>query len=179
MGTPFEKLTPKLQNMILQQGAAAPKKPAYNFGPVPVSEILLTGPAPAKKRRAKAPGEPSESQIQQQIMKWWALHCLSCALDERLLMAFPLQGLRTKANGARMKAEGMRAGTPDMFLAVPRNRYHGLWIELKRPSGRPTATQKAMLTLLDLKGGYVASTAFGFDDCQRLIVAYLNGETFF
>ncbi len=182
MGIAFDKLTPKVQALVM---ASLAKKPI----PESAKKVLEAAGEPFKpkfgfimeapmKQRRRPTSESTESRIQQQVIRWWGLTGRG-GLDERLLMAFPLQGKRTKANGARMKAEGMRAGTPDMFLAVPRGKYHGLWIELKRPSGRLTPNQKDMLSLLDVTGGYAAFAAYGFDDCERLIGAYLRGEEFF
>ena len=67
-------------------------------------------------------------------------------------MAFPLQGYRTPANGSRMKAEGMRRGTPDVLLAIARGDYHSLWIEMKSDQGRLSLSQKAMLKSLAQQG---------------------------
>lgn len=121
---------------------------------------------------------PTESKIQQRIIKWWAMEAAQRKIPESLLMAFPLQGQRSKANGSRMKAEGMRAGTPDMFLAVPMGKYHGLWIELKRPTGRIAPSQKTMLAELDAQG-YAAYASYGFDAAVKLITGYLAGDEFF
>lgn len=88
-------------------------------------------------------------------------------------MAFPLQGIRSPISGARMKAEGMRAGTPDMFLAVERGGFHGLWLELKSPDGLPTESQVTMLQVLR-DHGYDANLVYGFEQAQRAIVNYLS-----
>ncbi len=132
---------------------------------------------PVPKERKKSIG-PSESQIQQQLIRWWAVFAANSNLDAEYLIAFPLQGQRSARNGARMKAEGMRAGTPDMFVAVPRGKYHGAWLELKTEVGRPTPAQKDMLRRLDQQG-YAASVAYGYDDAVRFIEAYMRGEEFF
>lgn len=118
---------------------------------------------------------PTESQIQQAVIRWWALQHRALGFpDERVLMAFPMQGMRTARNGARMKAEGMRKGLPDMFLAVPiRGLWAGLWIELKRPGGRVSPEQSDFLDVLRAQE-YFACVCFGFDDCTQSITRYLN-----
>lgn len=119
---------------------------------------------------------PKETEIQQQLMRWWALQHRALGVPrEHLLMAFPMQGGRSPRNGARMKAEGMRKGLPDMFLAVPVARlgWHGLWIELKRPGGRVSPEQSDFLH--DLRAqGYVASVCYGFEEAVNEIKAYLE-----
>ncbi len=131
-----------------------------------------------KNRKLKDPNVRTESQEQQELIKWWALVCGTHKIPERLLMAFPLQGARTKQNGARLKAEGMRAGTPDLFLAVPRGKYHGLWVEMKTAKGVLSDAQKLMLADLDVQH-YAAFACYSFDQASELIVKYLSGEEFF
>lgn len=115
-----------------------------------------------------------ESKIQQHIIGWWKLaHRGLNVSEERLLMAFPLQGIRSPISGARMKAEGMRAGTPDLLLAVARGGFHGLWLELKTADGTPTESQVTMLSILR-EQGYDANLVYGFEQCQRAIVNYLS-----
>lgn len=116
--------------------------------------------------------ERTESQLQQELMRWWAVEAARLGKPEHLLMAFPLQGKRTKANASRMKAEGMRAGTPDMLLNLARGRYHGLWVEFKRPDGTLTDSQKDMLADLSAEG-YAAFACYGLDAAQKLIRRYL------
>ena len=117
----------------------------------------------------------NESKSQQALMQWWHIAHRSLGINhEELLMAFPLQGARSPQNGARMKAEGMRKGTPDLFLAVPRGHHGGLWIELKTADGRVTAEQHATLCRL-IGAGYSAVIARGWDQARQEIEAYLKG----
>lgn len=108
-------------------------------------------PKPRTARPRSIPG-PSESQSQQALFKWWVIAHNQWGLPEHILMAFPLQGMRTARNGSRMKAEGMRRGTPDILLAAARGGYHCLWIELKSDQGRLSVAQKIMLQSLADQG---------------------------
>lgn len=47
------------------------------------------------------------------------------------------QGHGDALRGARARAEGVRCGIPDIFIPVPMGRFHGLYIELKKPSVKP------------------------------------------
>ncbi len=124
----------------------------------------------------------SESRSQQAVIKWWSVKCREFRIAENLLMAFPLQGVRTVRNGARMKAEGMRRGTPDMFLAVkegclsdmwyPKARP-GLWIELKTPKGVISPHQNNMLALLT-EQGFATAVCRSFDEAEKTIGRYLG-----
>lgn len=93
-------------------------------------------------------------------------------------------------NGARvawktakkLKAEGMKAGVPDLCLpwpVLPFDRtigwYHGLYIEMKTKGGRLSADQKDWLEYLH-GVGYKAVTAWSADEAIEAIEEYLNGE---
>lgn len=53
-----------------------------------------------------------------------------------LIFAIPNGGKRSKATAGRLKAEGVKAGVPDLFLPVASGRHHGLFIELKVGSNK-------------------------------------------
>jgi VRR-NUC domain len=118
---------------------------------------------------------PSESQSQQALIRWWAAICGQHGLAEELLIAVPLQAARTARNGARMKAEGARAGTPDLMLIVPRGGHPLLAIEMKRggtAKGYLSQNQKRMLKLL-VEQGCVCVVARSTDEARRAIETYL------
>ena len=118
----------------------------------------------------------TESRIQQNLIRWWGLfHRRLGVIDERLLLAFPLQGARSPRNGARMKAEGMRRGTPDLLLAVARSGMHGLFIELKTETGRVSPFQESLLISLQNQH-YSAVLVRGFDQATTVIELYLAGK---
>ena len=55
--------------------------------------------------------------------------------------AVPNGGYRRKSEAARLKAEGVRAGVPDLCVPVARGGYHSLYIEMKAGKGKPTEEQ--------------------------------------
>ena len=74
-----------------------------------------------------------------------------------------------------MKAEGVRAGVPDLFLSVPRGAYHGLFIEMKKENGgRVSISQKSMIESLKSQG-YAAFVCRGWTEARITIEAYLHG----
>ena len=133
--------------------------------------------AGVSRAKSRKPDGESESQIQCRIMDWWrVMHRQFGVAEERLLMAFPLAGARTPRNGARMKREGLRAGTPDMFLSVSRGSRHGLWIELKKETGVASPEQKAALIALRAQG-YEAYLCIGYGQAIAALTDYLTTKT--
>lgn len=91
-----------------------------------------------------------------------------------LMYATPNGGHRHVLIAVKLKAEGVKAGVPDIFLPVPRRKYHGLYIELKVGRNRPTAKQKWWLEQL-AKQGYAIAVCYGWEEARSVIEAYLNG----
>jgi hypothetical protein len=91
----------------------------------------------------------------------------------RLLFAVPNGGKRGKAEAARLKAQGVRAGIPDLMLPVSRRNYHGLFIELKTAVGRVEDAQREWVSALNTLG-YYACVARGQEECWRILLWYLG-----
>ena len=159
-------MSPMIQQQVVEELSRG-RKDAHTI-PVRAGELSL-----ATLPRSVLPSL-TETQIQQELIRWWAVECKAHKLDEELLMAFPLQGARTKANASRMKAEGMRRGTPDLFLAVPRGDRGGLWIEMKRVAKGSVLSphQKAMLKRLSVNYGTVVCRSV--PEAKAVIRAYLG-----
>lgn len=85
----------------------------------------------------------------------------------------PNGGQRSITEAKRFKAEGVKAGVPDLFLPVPLSGYHGLFIEMKRPdrTNKPTEQQKEWLQYLSSMG-YRSVVCYGYEDAVREIQRY-------
>lgn len=93
-----------------------------------------------------------------------------------MLYHIPNGGKRGKAEAIRFKAEGVKAGVPDICLPVARGEWHGLYIELKRrEGGRVSAEQTQWLEAL-MREGYCTAICRGWEEAQRMILRYLRGE---
>lgn len=90
-----------------------------------------------------------------------------------MLFAIPSGGKRHIITAVRLKAEGVRAGIPDLMLAVPRGRWHGLFIELKVGRRKPTVQQKIWITKLRQQG-YWVEVCWGFEQAKEAILEYLR-----
>lgn len=120
---------------------------------------------------------PSESVEQQHLFQWAAVSAaVRWPKEMRMLYHVPNEGKRSKANGARLKSEGLRAGVPDINLDVARGQYHGLRIEMKRRrGGRVSPEQAAWLEALR-EQGYAAIVAYGWEEAADAIEKYLRGD---
>lgn len=117
-----------------------------------------------------------ELEHQEQVaLMHWAAFSMKTYPDLCMLYAIPNGGLRTKATAAKLKAEGVKAGVPDLFLSVPRGRYHGLYIEMKAGKNKPTQEQKEWIEQLNAQG-YIACWCVGWESAAGLIKTYLQGQ---
>lgn len=94
----------------------------------------------------------------------------------KFLIKIPNEGKRSWGYAKKMRAEGLKAGVPDYFLAIPTPEYAGMWIEMKRKNGtyKLHGEQADWITRL-LQNNYYATFAFGADDAIQKIHRYLKG----
>lgn len=112
----------------------------------------------------------TEHQEQKLLIEW-----ASYQSWHRLLFAIPNGGYRRITEARRLKAEGVRAGIPDLFLAKPNESYHGLWLEMKTKKGKASKAQLEMIELLK-EQGYQAQVCHGFNEARDVIREYLNEQ---
>jgi len=66
-----------------------------------------------------------------------------------LIYAIPNGGQRSASTAAKLKAEGVKAGTPDVCVPIPSCGYGALYIEFKKPNvGKLSADQIAKIERL-------------------------------
>ena len=116
---------------------------------------------------------PTEDIEQTQLFAW-AQYASGKYPELALMYHIPNGGKRSKAEAARFKAQGVKAGVPDICLPVPSGKYHGLYIELKRvKGGRVSAAQEEYIEALR-KQGYKVAVCFGMEQARDVIVGYLE-----
>ena len=140
-----------------------------------IGEILqslygdLSGGSPMADKK------PNRTESQEMILLFGWSAAMSKGIPElESMYHVPNEGKRKPWTGARMKAEGLKKGVPDICLPVPRNGYHGLYIEMKSAGGKLRKEQKEWLERLG-RNGYLAVTCHGFEEARDLILAYLQG----
>lgn len=73
---------------------------------------------------------------------------------------------------------GTRKGVSDLFLAIPRNGFHGLWIEYKAepPLAAPVTPEQQEWIDKMLGQGYAATVCKGCDQALDVIRKYLEKQ---
>ena len=103
----------------------------------------------------------------------WAAAAVKRYPDLALLFAIPNGGQRHKLVAAKLRAEGVRPGVPDLCLPAPRGHYHGLFVEMKRTAGGSvSAAQKAWHRELAARD-YRVAVCRGWEQAQAAILEYL------
>ncbi len=88
------------------------------------------------------------------------------------LLHIPNEGKRGPKAARDAKRLGMKKGVHDLFLALPRGGYSGLWIEMKAANGKASAAQLKWQSLM--RGvGYCAEVCYGFNAARLEIERYI------
>lgn len=118
---------------------------------------------------------PLEAEEQATYFEWWAIFARAHRLPEQLCFAVPNGGHRHPAVAAKLKAQGVRAGVPDVHLDIPAGGFHGLRLEFKRVGERVRAgsAQEAHLGELRLRS-YNALVVYGAVEAIKVTTAYLS-----
>ncbi len=99
--------------------------------------------------------------------------------DLKWLTAIPNGGMRDKITAAKLKAEGVKSGVPDLLLLVARGSYAALWIELKRQksegksSGAVGIEQVNWIKQAQLSG-HAAAVCYGWISAVEVLQSYLE-----
>lgn len=78
--------------------------------------------------------------------------------------------------GARLKAQGVKAGVADIFLPCARGGYHGLFIELKRVRNWRTKENQIQFGDDVTEEGYRYCLCLGWEQAADRILQYLSME---
>lgn len=113
------------------------------------------------------------------VTTWYAGQPRSPLLDE--FYAIANGGERHDAVAGRLKAEGVKAGTPDTHLPVACGQYHSLYIEMKHPKkegkkgGGLNDAQKIRFPRLLAQGNAVA-VCYTWQQAAQTLLAYLSDQ---
>ena len=124
-----------------------------------------------EKGYKKSEGIPLEADEQKEFASW---------LDAKgiLWAHIPNERKATLHVMAELERQGLKKGFPDNFIAEPKGKWHGLFIELKRAKkslSKKSNEQKAWIKALN-ENGYKAVFCYGAEEAKRMVLAYLGGN---
>lgn len=115
---------------------------------------------------------PSEHDIQSHFVDW--LRIMTAAKPGLgLMFAIPNGGARNIITATKLRAEGVLAGVPDMFLPVAAAGHHGLFIEFKTQAGRLSIEQSRLFPLL-IDRGYQVSICRSVAEAIETVCQYIG-----
>ena len=125
-----------------------------------------------------------ESDIQRNCIKW-----IRAQYPNVVCFSIPNGGRRDKIGAAILKSEGLLAGAADLFLAHPKVEYssynfqeydddsanytHGIFLEIKTPTGRQSESQKEFEKKV-LANGYDYRIVRSLDQFMKIVKDYLK-----
>jgi len=145
---------------------------------IPLSSLSV----PAPKARKRRTYEESDNQIS--FFKWWRASYASFNVPQCLVFSIPngsalgtgkedWQVLQRVIRGKRLIAEGLGAGTFDIFVSVPRTGCHGCYIEMKKKGGT-ASPQQVIFQSAVLAWGYKADYCYSDQEAINAVTTYLT-----
>lgn len=109
---------------------------------------------------------PSEHFEQREVVRWFRQTHKGVRI-----FAIPNGGQRSRATAGKLKAEGVSAGVPDLFIPAWR-----LWVEMKRQKGGTvSAEQKDWINYLS-SVGYICIVAKGAEAAKAEISKFCENH---
>lgn len=125
-------------------------------------------------RTVNIPYPTTELQHQQAVFRWSQQPPIRAKWPElALLYHIPNERQCTPAYGRQMKLAGVRSGVPDLCLPAARDRYAGLYIEMKTAQG-VTSDNQAWWHERLLSAGYYCEVCHGWESAVRVLEWYLG-----
>lgn len=116
----------------------------------------------------------SEATEQMRVINWSMAYAADFP-ELKLLYHVPNGGSRNQLEAQSLKAQGVKAGVPDLCLPVPHGGFHGLYIEMKYGKNKTTDKQEWWLAQLAAQG-YETAVCYGADEAMDKIAGYLGIE---
>ena len=116
----------------------------------------------------------SEATEQVRVINWSRAYAADFP-ELKLLYHVPNGGSRNQLEAQNLKAQGVKAGVPDLCLPVPHGSFHGLYIEMKYGKNKTTEKQDWWLEQLAAQG-YDTAVCYGADEAMDKIAGYLEIE---
>ena len=114
----------------------------------------------------------SEATEQEALITWCRIF-ESRYPELEMIYHVPNGGSRNRIEAANLKRQGGKAGVPDLCLPVPKDGYHGLYIEMKFGKNKTTKDQEEWLKRLS-QYGYKTAVCYGAEEAREVIKEYIG-----
>lgn len=95
----------------------------------------------------------------------------------KLAYAIPNGGHRDKITAAKLKAEGVKAGTSDIMIPIARKGFYGFFLEMKKPGKRTGESDKQKEFGAGVEDeGYFYAVCEHWEEASHLIEWYMTNE---
>ncbi|AWD90200.1 VRR-NUC domain-containing protein [Dickeya phage Sucellus] len=95
--------------------------------------------------------------------------------DYSVAFAVPNGGHRNRIEAANLKMEGVKPGVSDIFISSPSDRYHGLYIEMKKAEGSYGASPDQLdFAARVISRGYAVAFCFGWKQAVGAYLLYIG-----
>lgn len=133
---------------------------------------IIIPEAPVTKRAGKRGSAEHDEQV---ALFQWVEQNLDKYPVLAYMFAIPNGGQRSKATAGKLKAEGVKAGVPDIFLPVGNRSCNGLFLEMKAGKNRASQHQERYITYLR-EAMYMVMVCYSARQAQEIIEWYLTIE---
>ena len=165
----------KLGDELLKIALANPDVtvPGVRSQPLEAAELLeIASAAVSSEPFARIPLIESEHHEQVKLFRWAEQNLDKWNGVLAYMFAIPNGGHRHPATAGKMKAEGVKRGVPDIFLPHAIGKYHGLFVEMKVKSNKPSCQQREFIARL-LDQGYKVVVCYSCQEAIEKIKEYL------
>ena len=114
----------------------------------------------------------TEHQIQAAFFEWVEIQAQTRLIFGNIF-AIPNGAYKSYKQALKFKREGLKAGVPDVFCAIPSGPWHGLFIEFKKPGGKLSPQQRTWADRLACTG-YIFEVVYSADEAVQVVNRYLN-----
>jgi hypothetical protein len=114
----------------------------------------------------------SEGSQQKALMVWAAT---SGYEQLKWLVHVPNGGTRNIREAVELKAQGVKAGVPDLALFYAVRQYHGCFIEMKVRPNKVSEVQIEWLNNL-VSNGYYCAVCYSWIEAKDRLINYLEGR---
>lgn len=115
-----------------------------------------------------------EHKEQEALFEWASYAKINGKCLREYMWATENGGSRHILEAVNLKKRGVKAGVPDIFVAIPNQGWHGLFIELKRKTNYKVSEKQQEMIKLLLNQGYLAHVCLGWEDAKNKIENYLK-----